>query len=235
MIEWFDERRDIVIPDNIIQYCVEHFIALANQAIADHGYFAVALSGGSTPNAIYKALAANENRSRIDWGKVHLYWSDERAVPPDSPQSNYRAAMDAGLSTLPIPSGHIFRMKAEDHIEEHALEYEKLLPKLDLVMLGMGEDGHTASLFPNTHGLHSGERLVVANFIPKMECWRMTFTFKCINAAKNIAIYVMGESKQEMLNLALAGPYTPDVIPIQRVGTLETKALWITNLKKPCA
>ena len=238
-IQSFDDRRDIAMPGDkeaTINFSVEHFIQLANEAIADHQFFSVALSGGSTPNAIFSALANPENRKRIDWNKVHLYWSDERAVPPDHPDSNYRAAMQAGLDSLSIPPDHIFRMKAETLIEEHALEYENLILSnlseavFDLVMLGMGEDGHTASLFPQTHGLHSANRLVVANFVPVKQCWRMTLTFKSINSAQNIAIYVLGKSKSTMLEKALFGPYTPDQIPIQRVGTAKNKALWITDI-----
>ncbi len=237
-IQNFDERRDIVVPGDkeaTLHYCVEHFIHLANEAINKKNTFSVALSGGSTPASIYRLLSQKENRDRVDWSKVLVFWSDERAVPPEDKESNYHMAMEAGLSRLPLDSNNIFRMKAESDIEENALEYEKLIQShipegvFDLVMLGMGEDGHTASLFPQTHGLHSGNRLVVANYIPDKKCWRMTFTFKSINEASHSVIYVMGKNKAQMLEKALSGPYTPDIIPIQRVGTLQKKALWILD------
>lgn len=237
-IKFYDERRDVAMPGDkaaTIHFCVEHFIYLANENIANKNSFSVALSGGSTPAAIFKALAQKENRERVDWSKVLLFWSDERDVPPNDKDSNYHMAMEAGLSDLPIASNHIFRMKAESDIEENALAYEKQITEnipngvFDLVMLGMGEDGHTASLFPQSHGLHSGNRLVVANYIQDKKCWRMTLTFKCINAANHIVIYAMGKSKAEMLEKALAGPYIPDIIPIQRVGTLRSKALWVLD------
>lgn len=237
-VESFDERRDAVIPGDkktTIQFCIDHFIRLAEDSIANHGYFAVALSGGSTPKAIFEGLSQDKYRDRIDWSKVMLFWSDERSVPTSHPENNYKMAMDAGFNILPIPKEHIFRMEAEGNIEENALKYEKLIEKMipngafDLVMLGMGDDGHTASLFPKTHALHSDERLVVANYIPKFSTWRMTLTYYCINNAKNIVIYVIGKSKAAMLEKVLSKKYDPDTLPIQRVGTANNKALWIAD------
>ena len=167
---------------------------------------------------------------------MFLFWSDERAVPSDNAESNYHMAMEAGFASVPIPKNQIFRMPADaEDIEAAAQQYEKVLAEnlhkgaFDLTMLGMGEDGHTASLFPKTHGLHPVPRQVIANFIPSKDCWRMTLTFECINASSNIAIYVIGKSKGAMLKRALAGPHTPDEIPIQRVGTRSHKALWIAD------
>ncbi len=235
-IRFFDERRSLVAPgdyDNTLHFCLEHFVDIANDSIADHGFFAVALSGGSTPKAIFEGLCEKPFRQQIDWKCVHLYWSDERCVPPYHPDSNYRMAMDAGLAKLHIAPENIHRMQAEGDVEEGALAYEHVITakvpgaSFDLVMLGMGEDGHTASLFPKTHGLHSGDRLVVANYIPQHDTWRMTLTFRCINTAKNSAIYVMGKSKAAMVNKVLTSPYEPDELPVQRVGTPEHPALWI--------
>ncbi|NGX43116.1 MAG: 6-phosphogluconolactonase [Chlamydiae bacterium] len=237
-IESYDERRDAVIPGDkatTIQFCVDHFIRLAEDAIAHHGYFATALSGGSTPKAIFERLSDPKYRERIEWKRVLLFWSDERAVPPGDPKSNYRMAMDAGFGKLPVPAERIFRMKAEKDIEENALEYQKLIEQIlpngvfDLVMLGMGEDGHTASLFPKTHGLHTNARLVIANFIPSLDTWRMTLTYDCINRARNIVIYVIGETKAEILENVLDSDYDPDSLPVQRVGTPTNKALFITD------
>lgn len=237
-VQDFDERRDIVIPDDYeetLKYCVNQFIEIANACIQQQGYFAVALSGGSTPQAIYQSLASQENRSKIDWSQVLLFWSDERSVPPDHKDSNYRMAMDAGFVTLPLKPENIFRMKAEENIEENALEYEKLIqtriPKkiFDAVLLGMGEDGHTASLFPMTHGLKVQNRLVIANFIPQKSTWRMTLTYDCINVSRHILIYVLGDSKKEMTARVLTGSYEPDILPIQKIGTPSHRALWILD------
>jgi 6-phosphogluconolactonase len=237
-IQAFDTRRDLIVPgdhQSTLQFCTDHFLMIGHEAIEDHGYFAVALSGGSTPKAIYQSLADPLHRTKLDWGRVWLFWSDERSVPPYDPESNYYMAINAGFGNLPIPPQNIHRMQAEGDIEQGALAYEKLIrsklpdTRFDLVMLGMGEDGHTASLFPKTHGLHAEERLVIANYIPQKSTWRMTLTFECINAGRDIAIYVMGKSKREMVKHIFTGPYEPDELPIQRVGTPEHKALWILD------
>lgn len=234
----WDERRDLIIPGNYtasIIFCVEHFVALAKKAIQDHGSFYVALSGGSTPKAIFEHLTVRSHLTQSDWEKIHLFWSDERATPPTHPESNYKMAMDAGLSKMPIPPEQIHRMVAEIEIEANALAYEELIKKtlknrpFDLVMLGMGDDGHTASLFPYTQGLKVTGRLVIANFLPDKKIWRMTMTFECINSAKHIAVYVLGAQKKFMLLDVLKSPENFERLPAQQVGTKEHKALWIAD------
>lgn len=238
-IRSYDDRRNIVIPGDAaktITFCAEQWIAIAQDAISTNNIFSVALSGGSTPKAIYEKLSSPEYNKRLDWNKILLFWSDERCVPPDVPDSNFNMAMHAGFSSLPIPPANIFRMPADvNDIEKGAKQYEDLIldkvPKaeFDLVMLGMGEDGHTASLFPKTHGLHSADRLVVANYIPQKDTWRMTMTFKCINAARHIDVYVLGKNKADMVKHVLTSPYQPNDLPIQRVGTPGSKAFWIMD------
>lgn len=237
-IQALDERRDIVIPGDsseTIRYCVDHFFSAAKKSLSQEGLFSVALSGGSTPKAIYAALSKDSRSQEIDWKKVLIFFSDERSVLPNHIESNFHMAMESGLKNLPIPEKNIFRMEAEKDIEEEALEYERLIIKnipngqFSLVMLGMGEDGHTASLFPETHGLHTTNRLVIANYVPKLNTWRMSLTYECINQAKVIAIYVLGESKAFMVKEVLLGPYQPDHYPIQKVGTAQHKALWILD------
>lgn len=236
----YDERRDIVIPgdyEKTIQFCAEQFLLLGNKAIATYNIFTVALSGGSTPKAIFEYLAKPENRKRLDWEKVLLFWSDERSVPPTHTDSNYRMAMESGLEGLPIPKNHLFRMEAEHDIDAHAHSYEQLIKEkvptqsFDLMMLGMGEDGHTASLFPKTHGLNATDRLAVANYIPEKHTWRMTLTFEAINAAKNIHIYVLGKNKASMVKKVFTSPYDPSLLPIQKIGTPSHKALWILDME----
>lgn len=238
IIQSYDKRRDIAIPGNkqtAVDFCVEHFIQKGEEAIADHDYFAVALSGGSTPNALFAALAKKENRERLPWQKVLLFWSDERCVPPDDPESNYRAAMESGLKTLPIPPENIFRMRGEEPPEIAAKNYNFLLLEevpfetFDLMMLGMGEDGHTASLFPKTHALHTAGRLATANFVPQKNCWRLTLTYDCINGARNIVVYVLGANKADILAKVLNTHDAPDTYPIQKVGTGTSKALFILD------
>ena len=237
-IKIYDQRRSLAIPgdkEHTIEFCIAHFIAIASDAIAKRGFFTVALSGGQTPKAIFSGLANKENRHQIDWKKCRIFWSDERAVDPIDPDSNYHMAMESGLKELGIPPDQVFRMVAETKIEENALAYEKTIKKhvpnaqFDLVMLGMGDDGHTASLFPWTEGLRAVNRLAIANYIPEKKTWRMSLTFDCINAARQIAIYVIGENKAEMLKRVLSDPYRPDDLPVQRVGTTDHPATWIAD------
>ncbi len=142
---------------------------------------------------------------------------------------------NAGLAALPLLPENIFPIPTGENIEEHARLYENLIrqkvPSLhfDLIMLGMGEDGHTASLFPRTHGLHTKNRLIIANFVPQKNTWRLSMTFECIHMAKTICIYVMGANKANMVARALMGPYDPDNYPVQRIGTPSHKALWILD------
>lgn len=216
-------------------FCIEHFEAIAKQSVKDHGAFYVALSGGSTPKTIFEHLTVHSQLSETEWKKIHLFWSDERAVAPTHSDSNYKMAMDAGLAKMPIPSEHIHRMQAEDNIEANAERYEQQIKKtlqnrpFDLIMLGMGDDGHTASLFPHTEGLKAKGKLVVANYLPDKKVWRMTMTFDCINYARNIAVYVLGAQKKFMLSEIFFSEEDFDRLPAQRVGTKEHKALWIAD------
>lgn len=234
-LELYDDRRDFIIPgnkDETIAFCAQQIVELANHFIKEHGRFTIAVSGGSTPNAIYKELARTA-KNKVDWSKVYLFWSDERSVPPSHPDSNYANAMKSGLEELGIPLNQIFRMVGEGNIEENALEYEKLIRKhvphdtFDVVMLGMGEDGHTASLFPKTHALHADKRQAVANYVPRLETWRISLTFDAINHAHYRLIYVIGRSKAHMVKEIFSTSYKPDDLPIQRVGTPSQKAIWI--------
>lgn len=233
----WDSRRDIAHPGNYqetLAFSIEHFLNCAKEAIKLHNHFAVALSGGSTPKAMFEALAKPPYASETDWRKVFLFWSDERSVNPTSPDSNFRMAIDAGFKNLPIPANQIFRMEAENHIEENAHQYEVKIKQVlgarpfDLVMLGMGEDGHTASLFPNTTALKETKRWVVANHIPQKKTWRMTFTYPLINKAKNIVVYVLGKNKRNMLQKVFLEEHTPP-FPVSLIGTPTNKALWIVD------
>ena len=162
------------------------FIAgLAAESIAARGRFTIALSGGSTPRPIYARLAAADHAARIDWGKVHVFFSDERCVPPDDAASNYRMAREALLDHVPLPPANVHRMRGEEDPALAALAYEQDLqglfrtsaaPAFDLICLGMGDDGHTASLFPGTAALRERERWVVAQYVAVARAWRVTFT-----------------------------------------------------------
>jgi 6-phosphogluconolactonase len=230
----FDERRNVALGDTkeeAIHFAVEHWIKTARAAIAQQGQFAVALSGGSTPAAIYTLLSSPRYAQQLDWSKVLFFWSDERPVPPTHPENNYQMALNHGLAVLPA---QFFRMEADYEIEINANRYEELIKKLlgpslfDLVMLGVGEDGHTASLFPNTEALQENHRLVVPNFLPHKKIWRMTLTFPCINQSQMSTLYVLGASKQSIVNAVLTAPMDSPY-PASRIGTTEHPALWIVD------
>jgi len=233
-----DDRRELIVPGNeeeTIQYCADHFIKLANDAIKKHGTFTVALSGGSTPKAIFELLSHPANAGKIDWSRVKIFWSDERAVLPTDSNSNYHMAMNAGLKDLPIIPENIFRMVVEKNPEENAVAYAEAIKKhvpdcrFDLVMLGMGADGHTASLFPNTTALGIIEDLVVAYEVPQLKAWRMSLTFSAINNAHNIVVYLLGSSKAQTLAKILKGAHHPHHSPAQNIGTAANPSLWIAD------
>lgn len=237
-INAWDERRNLLIPGDevaTIDVCIRHFISTMRDAIKEHGKFCVALSGGSTPKAFYEHLCSSPYSEQIDWSKILLFWGDERSVGPDDPDSNYKMAIDAGFSKMPIPEDQIFRMVAENNIEENAKNYEENIHAtlgdrpFDLVILGMGEDGHTASLFPQTEGLKAENHLVVANYVPQKNTWRMTLTFEAINSAHQIAIYVIGATKKHTLVEVFRSEEQFERYPIQRIGTKDNKALWIID------
>ncbi len=237
-INSFDERRNILIPGDevaTLDVCIRHFISTCKEAIKKHDAFYVALAGGSTPKALYQHITATPYAEQIQWEKVWLFWGDERNVPPTSDESNYKMAMDAGFTNVPIPKEQIFRMHAEENIEDNASRYDSTIRDtlkenaFDLVILGMGEDGHTASLFPQTEGLKSENRLAIANFVPQKNTWRMTLTFEAINQAENIAIYAIGAAKKHTLAEVLHSEYDPTRFPVQNIGTKEHKALWIID------
>ncbi len=229
-----DDRRKVIVPGNLqttLDYSARHLLDSAKEAIKEKSAFYIALSGGSTPKAIYERLASKQDA--LDWSKVFIFWSDERSVGPTHPDSNYAMAMKAGIGSLPIPPGQIFRMAAEENIEESAKEYEQIIKDtlkdrpFDYIMLGMGEDGHTASLFPNTKGLEETDRLIIPNFIPQKSTWRMTMTFPCINASRQAVFYVLGANKKEMLEQVMVK--TKDTFPCQYVGTKQHPSLWIAD------
>ncbi|MEM8727325.1 MAG: 6-phosphogluconolactonase [Chlamydiota bacterium] len=235
----WDDRRDVASPGDrkaTVAFAVEHLINCGKEAIKSHRFFAVAVSGGSTPKVIFEKLSSTDNAGALDWSRVLLFWGDERAVPPTDPESNFRLAMDAGLKTLPIPQEHIFRMDTEGNIGANARSYEEKIKRalgprpFDLIMLGMGSDGHTASLFPGTNALDEKTALVVANEVPQKKTRRMTLTYPCINRAKNIVLYVIGKSKASIVKkVFLEQPVPP--YPVSLIGSPSNKALWVLDLE----
>ena len=224
-------------PAELARAATELFVALAQESIRDHGHFSVALAGGSTPRAMYQNLATIEFAQQVNWERVHVFWSDERCVPPDSENSNYRMAQEAFLKVVAILPENIHRIHGEAKPHQAAQSYAETLtqffaPKptrFDLILLGMGDDGHTASIFPGTPAVHEDERLVMAQYVEKLASWRVTFTPALINAAANVAFLISGEKKAYRLRQVIVGRYQPDELPAQIVRPTVGKLRWLLD------
>jgi 6-phosphogluconolactonase len=209
----------------------------SRQSVAARGRFTLALSGGSTPRALYELLAGELYAPRIPWGETHIFWSDERCVPPTQEESNYRMAHEAMLARVPVPPEQIHRMRGELEPEQAALEYEKILaegfgetpPRFDLILLGMGEDGHTASLFPDSAALSDTARLVAAPFVEKFKAHRLTLTLRTINAARTTIFLVSGAGKAETLRAVLEGEKGAQPYPSQLVSPASGELVWLVD------
>jgi 6-phosphogluconolactonase len=218
------------------------FAAKVEKAVATRGIARVALSGGSTPQQTFKLLAdpAGPFASTVPWDKVQIFWVDERCVGPEDPESNYGVARKLLLSKVAIPEANVFRMEGELDPEEAASRYESTLrnvmklegaesPAFDLLTLGMGPDGHTASLFPETAGLNEMGRLVIANHVEKKEAWRITLTWPVINQASEVVFEVEGPSKTDVLAEVLTGPRDPERLPSQLIRPSNGKLLFLLD------
>ncbi|HEY7355870.1 MAG TPA: 6-phosphogluconolactonase [Ktedonobacterales bacterium] len=228
--------------DTLAHRAARRFYEAAERAIADplRGRFLVALSGGSTPRALHQALVAHY-RDLIPWERVQVFWSDERCVPPDDPDSNYRMARETLLEHVPLPAENIHRMPGErGDYDAAAADYEAemrqvfgvppdVLLRFDLILLGMGPDGHTASLFPGTAALHEASRLVVANQGQKPPPQRLTFTYPLLNSARQVMFLVAGADKAEALRDVLSGQATIDERPSVGVRPADGEVIWMVD------
>jgi 6-phosphogluconolactonase len=227
------------------------FARLADQYVVGCGRFTVALSGGSTPRAMFSLLAEHPFADTVPWSSIYFFWGDERCVPPDHPDSNYRMANETLLSKVPVPAQNIFRIPAERPDPERAAEeYAEalskffsagpgvtkaataplsILPRFDLVFLGMGPDGHTASLFPNSAALQAGDQIVVANYVEKFAAHRITLTAATINNARNVTFLASGEDKAEVLRNVLEGGFQPELYPSQLIRPANGTLLWMVD------
>lgn len=223
-----------------IKKAAQFFLETALSSVKERGQFTVALSGGTTPLKFYSLLADDFYRSKVPWQKTYVFWGDERCVPSDHPDSNYRLAKETLLGKVPLPESHIFRMAGEMTPPlEAARSYENnlrshfkvslSLPKFDLIHLGVGEDGHTASLFPRTEALKEKNHWVVANYVEKYSSNRLTFTFPLINNARKILILCKGSSKAKIVRDMLRTDFTPHGLPLQQVELKDGEVLWIMD------
>jgi len=234
-------RADLaVLPSTaaLADAAAARFVAAAEDAIASHGQFIVALSGGSTPRDTYLRLGTEALVSKVMWSRVQVLWGDERCVPPDHVESNYRMARETLLDRVPVPAANVHRIHGEDDPATAAEAYEATLrallrtpagARIDLVLLGLGEDGHTASLFPGSAAVHEQTRWVMTARASAASVWRITLTPAVINAAAEVLFLVSGGAKAGILRRVLEGPHRPQELPAQAIAPSNGRVRWCVD------
>lgn len=231
MIEIFANSQELA------RGAAEYFVERSGEAVAQKGFFTVALSGGSTPKALYQLLADPEEpfHTQVPWSRTHFFWSDERHVPPNHPDSNYRMAYEAMLSRVPVPESNVHRVHSENpdaaaaanDYEQTLLQLTKqTLPELDLILLGLGGDGHTASIFPGSEVLHETQRLIAAPWVEKFNSYRITMTLPLLNNAASVVFLVSGAEKAEIVKKVIEGPKQ---YPAQAVQPTHGQLVWMLD------
>ena len=237
-----ENRPEIIVcddRDDLVGRAAQLFVEVANNALSERALFRAALSGGTTPPALYRLLTTDEFKGQIDWGRVHLFWGDERCVPPDDERSNYRMAYETLISRVMMPEENIHRIKGERG-EMAASEYEEEIigafglqggsfPVFDLMLLGLGEDGHTASLFPGTDAVREEGRIVTAVSTEKVETTRITLTPPAINNSLQTIFIAAGGKKAAVLREVIEGEYRPDSFPAQITRCSRGRVTWIVD------
>jgi len=238
------EREIRILADGvaIAKRAAQEFVQAAASAVNAKGSFNVALAGGSTPKALYSLLVNDPSlRSQVPWDKTHLFFGDERHVSPDHPDSNFRMATEAMISKSPLKPEQVTRIKGENpDAGQAALEYEKTLrdffnlkagdfPRFDLLLVGMGNEGHTLSLFPGTKALHADGRIAVRNWVGKLATDRITLTAPAASNSAEILFMVTGADKASALKSVLEGPFEPDQLPAQSLQPKNGKLLWLVD------
>jgi len=226
------KRGDVFVYDNadeVARAAADAFVGIVAGALADRAVARVALAGGSTPKAMYRLLASPAFRERVEWKRVEIFFGDERCVPPDHADSNYRMAREALLDHVPLGADRVHRMMGERPPAEAAASYQQILLRigepLDLVLLGMGPDGHTASLFPGTTVLDETRALVAPVHVDKLDAWRVTLTAPVLSSASHVLITAVGGEKATALASALLSP--PGAVPIQLVRAVDQR--WLVD------
>lgn len=220
--------------EELARAAADDFVKLAQDCIADHGRFTVALTGGSTTRDTYELIATDPYASRVDWARVYVFWGDERCVPPSDDASNFRMARVALLDHVPIPPQNVHRMRGEVEPAAAAAAYESLVDEIvsdrfDLIHLGMGADAHIASLFPGSDALHETTRKVCAEYVDDVGMWRITLTPVVINGAANITFIVAGTNKAAAVARVLQGPRDPNSVPAQIVAPNGGRVVWLID------
>lgn len=229
--------------EDLNDFAAGEIVRVYRAAIASRGRFTIALSGGSTPKKLYALLATEKFQAAFDWQKVQFFFGDERDVPPDTEESNFRMANDVLFSKIEIAKENIHRFltesgdaktvaeKMETELREFFRLNENEFPRFDLILLGMGADGHTASLFPETAALKENKKIVVENYVEKLQTFRLTFTVPTINNARSVIFLVAGEDKAEALREVLEGAPNPEKFPSQFVKPENGRLLFLLDEK----
>jgi 6-phosphogluconolactonase len=236
-----------VQPDaaTLARAAAERFVVAAERAIADHERFVVALSGGSTPRHMYELLAHEPFASRVNWSRVQMVWGDERCVPPTDPESNFHMVREALLDHVPLPASNVHRIHGEEDPARAAESYEATLRELlrtptgppsfepgrsiDLVLLGLGDNGHTASIFPGSAAADERVRWVAAEYVPAVAMWRLTLTAPVLNSAAEILFLVSGGAKASIVKRILEGPRRPRDLPAQLIAPARGRTQWLVD------
>ena len=223
--------------EKLVTATAEYMVNSIGKAIQKNGLCSVALSGGNTPGGVFSMLAENPYRDRVDWSRLHLFWGDERMVPPEHQDSNFRMVQETLLDHIKIPDENVHRIRGEIVPERAAEEYSELLrghfkadvPCFDLILLGLGEDGHTASLFPETDAVEEYEKHAVAVFVPKLSAWRVTLTLPVLNVAREILFLVSGRSKSEMVQRIMSIKQPAKELPATMVNPQSGELHWMLD------
>jgi 6-phosphogluconolactonase len=224
-------------PEALSRAAADLFVAQARLAVTANGRFGVALSGGHTPRRTYELLAQSPWRDQVAWGQVHVFWGDERCVPPDDARSNYRMTREALLDHVPLPATQVYRIRGELAPAKAAAEYQTLLekffqggpPRFDLVFLGLGDNGHTASLFPGTPVLEEKTRWAAEVYVAEQNLYRVTLTAPLLNQAAVVAFLVAGADKAKVLQEVRTGPFEPQRLPAQLIQPANGQLLWLVD------
>lgn len=242
-----DPEIIVLESDALYRQAAERFVGSARRSVEQRGAFCVALSGGSTPRSLYRLLAKPAFSRQIPWQQVQVFWGDERCVPPTDPESNFRTASESLLAHVSIPGGNVHRIRGELGPHQAAQEYGRSLrstpslpmvrippngqelPRFDLILLGLGEDGHTASLFPESGALREDQQLVVENWVESVGTWRVTLTVSVINAAVEVMFLVSGSGKAQTLQRVLEGPWQPERLPAQMIKPADGSLTWLID------
>ncbi len=232
--------KEVIFSQEISKLAAEKFVEIANDSIAERGQFTVALSGGSTPKSLYKLLKSEEFRNQIDWQKIFFFFGDERNVMPNNKESNFRTAKYFLFTSMKINlRENVFRWQTElrdppftaEIYSTNVKNFFNGFPRFDLIFLGMGADGHTASLFPHTPALHETERIAVENWVEKLQTWRFTLTFPTINNARNVIFLIAGADKTKTLREVLEGEFEPEKLPSQMIAPTDGNLLILTDIE----